>query len=456
MEIEIKKALTLLQDGDILNAENILNKIYETNPKDLNVLFALSLVYHYKGDLSFYSYYLKKIIDLDPSNWVAYYNLGYAAHQKGDFEEAISYYLKALQIKQNEPEIYFHLGNTYRSKGLLNEAILSYANALINNPNYKEAVKNLSDTKMDLGNKLLYENNFEEGWKEICESNKLTRYAFSQPYWDGSDIKDKTLLLYTEWGFGDAIQFARYIPFLVNRGFKIILYCQKELVRLFQNIKGLNKTFSYEDLKLLPHFDFQFPLLDMPLILGTKKENIPATTPYLSAPPDLIKIWSKKISNYKSVLNIGLVWSGSPQTPWDNIRSIPIEHLKILSEIEKLSIFSLQKGFAVEKLKNFLNDLKIIDFTHQINDFADTAAFIENLDLVISVDTSVAHLAGALGKPTWTLLHTPPDWRWLERNGNRSFWYPNMILFEQKTRGDWLEVLLRVRKSITEILNKIT
>lgn len=439
------------QKGKASEAFEILTNIIETQPNNAEAHFHLGFIHLQNKNYTESAEHFKKAINLKPHFWGSYNNLGIISIENNNIDEAIIYFQKALELAGNEPEIYFNLGNAYHEKGLFNEAISCFTNALKFKPDYEDAIDSLSNIKWDLGNKLLYSNNFKEGWKEICESLNLKRNAFTKPYWDGCEIKGKRLLIYSEWGFGDAIQFSRYIPLVIEKEAEIILLCKKELYRLFENIKGIKEIYTCDDIKILPEYDLHCPLLNMPLIFGTEKENIPVSTPYLSVKEELKEIWRGKILTDKSKFKIGLVWSGNPKTQWDGIRSIPLENFKILSGINNCSFYSLQKGPASEQLKNFSSDLKIIDLTSEINDFADTAALIENLDLVITVDTSVAHLSGALGKQTWTLLFTPPDWRWLERNGNRSFWYPNMTLFEQKNKGDWIEVLERVCECIINI-----
>jgi ADP-heptose:LPS heptosyltransferase len=297
--------------------------------------------------------------------------------------------------------------------------------------------------------RLLSCGDFINGWKEYEWRLKINARPsvkeFSQLLWDGSDISGKTILLYTEQGHGDAIQFIRYVPAVVQRGATIIVECQKELASLFQNVEGIKKVISIGE--QLPAFDLHCPLLSLPLKFNTTLDTIPAEIPYIKVNPLSTRKWKDKLSDDSSKLKVGLVWAGSQSHKDDRNRSFALNTFAPLAQFDNIVFYSLQKEKGSEQAKKPPEGMKLIDHMEEINDFSDTAALIENLDLVISVDTAVAHLAGAMGKPVWTLLPFVPDWRWL-LNREDSPWYPTMKLFRQPSHSDWKSVIHKVAEEL--------
>jgi hypothetical protein len=274
---------------------------------------------------------------------------------------------------------------------------------------------------------LLLAGNFRDGWREYewrwetyLASSKRN---FSQPLWDGYDIKGRTILLYDEAGFGDTIQFIRYAPLVAQYG--------------IQQIVGRGEE--------LPKFDVHCPLSSLPLIFDTRLESIPTKIPYIYVEPKLIQKWRNKVQHDEFKTKIGLVWAGR------SISSCSLETFSTIAQIDNITFYSLQKGEAKKQAKNPPKGMSFIDLTEDINDFSDTAALIENLDLIITVDTAVAHLAGALGKSVWTLLPFVPDWRWM-LNRDDSPWYPTMRLFRQPSLGDWESVIDKIKDELLKLL----
>ena len=261
---------------------------------------------------------------------------------------------------------------------------------------------------------------------------------FSQPICDGSDIAGLTILIYVEQGVGDAIQFIRYVPLVTQACDKVIIECHRDLSALFQNIEGVKQVMVQGE--PLPNFDIQCPLLSLPSVFNTTLKNIPSRVPYISLDSVLVQKWKDRVQHDDSKLRIGLVWSGSPKYKNDRNRSCSLADFAPFSKFADITFYSLQKGKASEQAKNPPEGMKLIDCSEDLNDFTDTAALIENLDLVISVDTAVAHLAGAIGNPVWTLLPFAPDWRWM-LNREDSPWYPTMRLFRQPSPRDWESVI---------------
>jgi tetratricopeptide (TPR) repeat protein len=385
-----------------------------------------------------------KAIQLNTHTPGLYNNLGLAQQEKGQFDKAISSYKKALHIDQSFVEALYNLGNVFNELGQYYEAIHSYQKAIKLNPDYVEAHYNLSLV-------LLLTGDFRHGWEEYKWRWKLKdreTYRYSRPLWEGA-VNDKTILLHAEQGFGDTVQFIRYAPLVAERCKNVIVKCQKELASLLQTVEGITQVFVKDD--QLPEFDFHCPLLNLPSIFSTTISNIPSKAPYIACDSKSIAKWKDKLLQNGPGIKIGLVWSGNPKHKKDHKRSCSLEMFSPLADVDKATYYSLQKGKAATEADDPANGLKVINYTEDIHDFTDTAGFIENLDLIISVDTAVAHLAGALGKPVWTLLPYSPDWRWmLDRED--SPWYPAMRLFRQTEPGNWDGVIQHVKESLKALL----
>jgi hypothetical protein len=390
----------------------------------------------------------QKALEIDPAFANAHNSVGAILQEKGEIDKAIESYKKAIEDNPDFYEAYFNIGIAAQwEKVHIDEAIKYYRDAIRVKPDFVEAHVSLSSV-------LLLSGNFKEGWQEYEWRRKLndhSPYDFTQPLWDGSDMSGRTILVYAEQGFGDTIQFMRYVPLIAEKGAKVIVECQGELKPLLERMEGLEYVITQG--ARLPEFDAHCPLLSLPMILGTELKSIPANIPYISADPDVSKKWKDRIQKWKDNIKIGLVWSGDSKFKNDRLRSCALTTFSPLAKFEGTTYFSLQKGETAEQAKTPPEGMEIIDFTDEIKDFGDTAGLIENLDLIISVDTAVAHLAGALGKPVWTLLTFASDWRWmLDRKD--SPWYPTMKLFRQPSAGDWQSVIERVKKELEILINE--
>ncbi len=439
--------------GNLLKEEGLYNeaiksyqKVVEINPQFSGAYYNIGSLFQEIDQIDEAVLAYQKAIELNPYYVDAYHDLGYVLQTKGEIEDAIRCYKKALQLDPQLYDAYNNLGRAFQEQGKIDEAISYYQKAIQLNPDFAEAHFNLSLALLLIGN-------FKDGWQEYEWRLKLrehSRYEFSKPLLKGSEIKDKKIFLYAEQGFGDTIQFIRYVELVAKRGARVIIVeCQKELISLVREIKEIDYLLTRED--PLPEFDFHYPLLSLPLIFETTLENIPSKVPYIFVNDTILKKWKERINKENSKFKIGLVWSGNPKYKKDMKRSIKLDILLPLLRIKGVTFFSLQKGEATNQIKDLPEEIKLIDYASEIEDFTDTASIIQNLDLVISVDTAVAHLAGALGRPVWTLLPFVPDWRWmLDRED--SPWYPTMRLFRQPSIGDWKSVIERVKDELKKLI----
>jgi hypothetical protein len=304
--------------------------------------------------------------------------------------------------------------------------------------------------KYNLGINRLLQGDFAQGWG-LYESRfnapdlGQNFLEFPQPRWDGGELNGRRILLHTEQALGDAIQFIRYAPLVAQRGGKVMLQVQPELAGLFSQIPNIEQITIFG--QPAPAFDVHCPLLSLPSIFATTIESIPAPIPYLSADAQQSRQWRDRLKN-ETRLKIGIVWAGRPTYQNDRTRSMALETLAPLNQVPDIALYSLQKGPAAEQLSRA--SFSVIDWTSELRDFTDTAALIDPLDLVISVDTAVAHLAGAMGKRVWLMLPFVPDWRWM-LNRIDSPWYPTMRLFRQPNLGNWNAVVQEFVRALREL-----
>ena len=445
-ELSINEALNLAvkkhNEGKLHEAEIIYRKILEVDKHDADALHLLGLIAHQVGKNLDALELIKKAIKIKQNSAIYYGNLGMVYDSLGNDEESANCFKKALELNPNYEKAYlayYNLGIHYMEEGKAEEA-LGY---------YEQAIKlknDFYDVHWNRGLVLLLTRRFKEGWKEyeyrFKKDNPSDSRVFNKPRWDGSFLDGKRILVLGEQGFGDDIQFIRYLPLIKERGGHIIFECKKELRKLFEGFNGIDE-FIEKGNKIELEYDYYIHLMSLPAIFETELDSIPNEIPYLKAKE------SHKFEHFfeNDKFKIGITWAGNPAQENDRNRSMSFENFKALKDIPGISLFSLQKGEASSQLSN----LDIINLADEINDFADIAFIIENLDLVISVDTSVAHLAGAMGKKVWTLLTFTPDWRWLI-DRNDSPWYPSMKLFRQSSKGDWDSVMNNLVKELRKDL----
>lgn len=433
-------------DEAILCYQNSL----KIDPNFIQAYMNLSIAYESKGDIDEAIEYLQKALSLNPTLFYLYNNLAVLLETKGQFKQAVACCQKALNLNPNFAEAYINLGAALQATGQLNDAIASFQKAVKLAPNSAYSNYNLALA-------LLMSGDFEQGWEKFEWRKKIQELFYleascSIPLWDGRNITGSSILLLGEQGFGDIIQFVRYASLVAQQNAKVSIICPKELKSLFKNSKWLHEVIEYGE--QLPNFDTYCHLLSLPFIFRTTVETIPTNIPYLYADQELIQKWKCKQQNDASQFKVGLVWSGNPKNYKLAYKSSKLSDFSSLSKLRNVSFYSLQKGDTLQEAQNPPEGMKFINYMDMVDDFSQTAALIMTLDLVISVDTAVAHLSGALGKPIWTLLPFESDWRWMLGRED-SPWYPTMKLYRQSFPRDWTSVITDITKDLSKYLEAI-
>jgi len=411
-----------------------------------NLGSVLKVIGQYEGALWNY----RRALELEPGSAEAHNNLGTILKDTGKLVEALSSYRRAVEIKPDYAEAHYNLGNVLKELEQFDGAAKSYRQALNFKPDF-------ADASFNLGLLLLWLGQYTEAWPLHEARYHTTNFKGNQvnlpnvtfTQWQGEHLVGKSLVIWPEQGFGDEIQFARYIPLLKNRGVsRLTLVCKPPLKDLLETLEGVDVVVPYSEAAMLPFHDYWTFPLSLPLHFSTTVENIPAKLPYLSASPERLNRWRSKLP--AGCLKVGLVWKGSAIHKNDANRSLPsLSTLAKLWCTPKVTFISLQKGQGEQEAATPPNGQPILHLGSEIMDFADTAAIVAQLDLVICIDTSIAHLAGALGKPCWVLLPAVgTDWRWL-RERMDSPWYPGVMrLFRQTQAGDWANTIDEVAKEL--------
>lgn len=381
----------------------------------------------------------------DPEFGGAYNNMGLALLSLGLYDEAEQAVRQTLSFAPTLSEAWCNLGVVFHAQNRLDEAMECYLRAQRLKPD-------LAKVRMNVGLIYLVRGQLEEGWKYYewrWQNAPMVERGFPQPMWRGEPLEGARILLHAEQGYGDTMQFMRYAPMVAAAGGTVILEVQERAVRMAQELEGVTEVVQAGD--PLPPFDWHVPLLSLPTAFGTTLETIPNRTPYLHVPEAARQKLADGLIWPSTGLRVGLAWAGNPTYRHDRyrFRSIDLAQFASLFELEDVHFYSLQLGPETAQLAKAPGP--IVDLARLTSDMADTAAAIERMDLVISVDTSVAHLAGGLAVPTWVPLPKTPDWRWL-LDREDSPWYPEMRLFRQPEAGDWATVLGRMRTELEALV----
>jgi protein O-GlcNAc transferase len=384
--------------------------------------------------------YYERAIALHPERVEAHINLDIVLREMGRLDEAVACCERALALRPEDAEAWHRLGFALQARGSFDGALAQYKRAVALRPEYNEAVWNQALVELMQGDFAAGWAHYERRWSAVGAPRSL-----AQPQWLGEALGGARTLLHAEQGLGDTVQFLRYVPMVQAAGGSVVLEVQATLRRIAEQMSGVEVVTAGV---ALPEFAAQCPLMSLPLVFGTTVETIPAGTPYLTVPQVALDK-AAALPWPTDGLRVGLVWAGNPEHLNDRYRSIALSLLEPLFALEGVHFFSLQMGAEAEQLA--MIEGAVIDLRYEIGDMADTAALMEHLDVVITVDTAVVHLAGALGRPVWLLLPFAPDWRWmLERED--SPWYPTMRLFRQTARSAWEPVVERVRTALVEEL----
>jgi len=460
----------LVQAGDLERAERVYRQIIDVAPSVTQAWHLLGTVKQLQGKVeeSIKSY--ERVLELEPNHVEALNNLGVALHSRAKIEEATASLRRAIELKPDYADAHSNLGNALQEQGELELAVACYQQALLLKPDFFDAHHNLGNARRSQGNVVesvrsydralqlkpydpvarlsralcwLQTGDFERGWAEYEWRLKCKEFsipAFRQPVWDGSPLGGRAILVYADHGLGDTLQFIRYAPLVHDRGGRVVVACQKPLARLLNNCRGIDQVVP--EGSLLPDFEVYAPLMSLPRIFGTSLATIPAEVPYLTADAALVEHYRAELGP-PGRFKIGIAWQGNPRHRRDRQRSFRLAEFEPLAGVRAVRLFSLQKGAGTEQIGPVSGRFVVSDLGSRFSDLMETAAVMRNLDLVITLDSSPAHLAGALGVPTWVAIPFAADWRWLTERED-SPWYPTMRLFRQTRTGRWDDVFERM------------
>jgi tetratricopeptide (TPR) repeat protein len=482
------------KDGLFEQAEMLYRRALELRPDHAECYRNLGQTFLRQDRLQEAVESFQKAVALNPHDAAAYGDLGITHQQLKNFAAAEDALLQSSKLNPGAPQTHYNLGNLLRQQFRLAEAIACYHRALecisrnsknnldtqtittvqmqtMNNlaltldeigrteeaiERYREALiltPENADLHYGLATALLISGNFSEGWREhewrwhIPGFSTKVR-SFNCSVWQGEPLRGQKILLHAEQGYGDTLQFVRYAPLVAERGGEVILEVPRCLSQLLGQVPGVKQVIVQGD--ALPEFSWQCPLMSLPLAFATRLETIPVFSRYISIPEETVR--SAKSKWTAEGLRVGLAWSGNPKHFRDAYRSTHLQQLIPLSTVPGVSFYSLQVGEATRQIAELSSIFPIIDVCSKYSDFIDTATFLVGLDLVITVDTAIAHLAGALGIPVWILLpHSRTDWRWL-KNRIDSPWYPSARLFHQPAPGDWNALAEHVSQELRKMI----
>jgi len=464
--------------GRIEEAKASYERALALRPDDANACNNLGAALQGLGRMEEAAAAHTRAVELSPQDAGAWNNLGVAWREQGQLQKAAACHERALELTPDYPEAHNNLGVVYRDQGRLEEAATCHERALQLNPGYADAESNLGNVRRSQGRLAearacydraleikpnsvdaawnrclvdLLEGKLEEGWRGYEVRTRRKRNAprfFDAPQWRGEELAGARILLHAEQGLGDTLQFLRFVPRVQAQGGRVALDVQGPLRRLAAQLPGLDAVTAMGE--AVGEFAWQCPLMSLPRAFATTMDTIPAEVPYLTVPEAARRVAAER--SWPDGVRVGLVWSGNPKYSDDQARSISLERMEPVLAVEGVHWFSLQMGAAVEQLRgaSTARSGRITDLSEAIGDMADTAALVEQLDLVITVDTAVAHLAGALGKAVWVLLPFAPDWRWLLERED-SPWYPTARLLRQPRPGDWGSVIGRVETELRKM-----
>lgn len=451
----VQQGIKLQESGKNHEAIESFNKALTADTNCFEAHYRLGSLHRHFDQFDQSIEHFRAAMNIQPTHTGAILELANTLNTVDRPEECLGLYKKALEINPRITAALYNLGYTLKKLGRVKEALEIYDLVLDRNSDYSLAHFSRALTYLALGD-------FERGWQEYewrWKAYDEKPRSFKQPTWDGSPLQGKRLLIYEEQGLGDTLQFIRYAKLAKEQGAYVIFHSQKALKTLLSRCCSfLDKVVTHGD--PLPEFDLQIPLMSMPLVFKTKVDTVPLEIPYITPDTELVREWKTKLAADPS-FKIGICWQGNANYRTQFLRqavaakSMHLKHFAPLARIPGVKLYSLQKVFGTDQLKEIGDSLVVHDFGADFDEshgrFMDTAAVMKSLDLVVTVDTSIAHMAGSLGVPVWVPLPFPADWRWMLNRADTP-WYPNMRLFRKTKSGDWLTVMNLIATEIEHII----
>lgn len=431
------------------------------NPQEMGLNLSIGLSYSQMGDYENALSHFEKILKHNDNSEEflkikagAYLNIANISYYNNDFDKSIELLEKAISVLPGYLDVYVNLGNCYNYKNEKEKAIYYFKKALEIDPNDLDARHNLAFTQLSIGD---FENGFKNYECRILSPKTAitTEYVtFNKPRWRGENLEGKTIFVHHEQGLGDAIQFVRFFYELKLKGANVIFNSPETLSELFTSNELIRPElvppkYYKTDKNFESSFDYYLPLMSLPYILGTKPNTIPLSNPYIFPNTKKVKKFQKFFQKDNNKIKIGINWKGNPNG--DSKRIIKLKEFYTLCDIPNVSLYSFQKGTGQEELNDLPSNIEIIDLGRHLDDFSDTAAALAHIDLLISNDSSMVHLGGAIGIKTWALLPYFPEWRW-GIDTDYSPWYDSVRLFRQKTVDNWEELFQSVKKELQKII----
>ena len=444
VRILINYGMSLGRQGQFIDAEAVFRQVLQTVPNLGEALeclagVQLSLKHHEESVAT-----CKKAIELNPKSTIAYATLGEALMNLGRFDETIES-MKEITSIQPSAAVYQSWSNALVRSGHPEEGLAMIEKSLAMEPQNPTFHFNRSIILIMLGRLVEAWPEYEWRWKQPRVAGRT--YKYSSPMWDGATLNDKRVLLYAEQGLGDTVFFGRYAKRVAERGGQVLLRVQPQLKELLQSIPGVSWVIGNNE--PVPEHDVHIPLMSLPRIFETSLETIPVEVPYIKTDPTRSAYWREQFSRRGDRMNVGLVWEGGAFQPENFLRSASLAAYTPLGVVEGVSFYGLQKGPAEVQAKSPPAGMDFTDLGPSIKDFSDTAAIVENLDLLISIDTSVVHIAGALAKPVWMLMAFTPGHMWMYKREDTP-WYPTFRIYRQPAFKDWDSVVERIKKDLAE------
>jgi Flp pilus assembly protein TadD len=484
----VHQATVLLRNGNFADAEYYLRETLRLFPDDADALNKLGTVVWQQGRMPEADSHFRRAYELDPLDFAIVNNLATSCWEQHRCEEAAEYYRRTIALKKDFVEPWLYLGSVLINLGEFEESIRCLEEALRLRPESHEAIATMGAALVQLGRDdeamacydealrrrpdypeghrsrafaLLADGDYERGWAEYDWRFRCRRQPCRIPggaRWKGEDLTGRTILLYAEQGLGDTLQFIRYAAVVKERGARVIALCHRALLRLVACCNEVDEVFENDG--CLPHYDYCAPMMSLPAIVGTTLAMVPAKVPYLTADSKTVAAWQPILDESIAGLGmhrpfrIGIAWQGSRRTYIDRWRSFPLDQIAPLATLPGVCFVSLQKGTGLDQLQSLAGQFPIVELPGSVDgadgerDFLDTAAVASQLDLIVTPDTAVSHLAGSLGLPCWLALSFVADWRWLKERAD-SPWYPTVRLFRQTRPGDWEGVFQRMAETLS-------